>query len=555
MQSRLDEALAAFRSGRLDEARELACNELEREPASPELHHLIGLIECRLGHPGIGADWLKRALEIRPDDAAFRVMLVRALVDSGRSQEALAEALRPSGTSPADLALWHARAEAADAAGRADLAAEAWRQLCSARPSDWRAWMNLGRSLLVLNQLDESATAYRRALSIDEDPEAVRQLGLVYERANKNDELKALLDEALARGISNSRLADLWAVRELRDGRPDKAREHLEGDDPAGDPVRWYRLQARVADALQDSVGAFEAAVAMNRAIPEFDKWRDKAKAYRAELLQEAQAITPEWANRLPHLPPPQVCPAFLLGFPRSGTTLLDTFLMGHPEIIVLEEQGLLARAAEAAGPVESLVDLPAARLAAVRQVYLGEISNYADGRAAALLVDKAPLNMLLAPLIHIFFDGAPILFVQRHPCDAVLSAFMQSFTPNLGMANFLEIEDAAAFYDAAMRLWTASRDALALRVHTVVYEDLVREPAEVLRGVLEFLDLRWNDRLLDHRATAARRGPIANTSYDQITEPLSSKAIGRWRRYQKQLEPVLPCLLGWAENLGYGGL
>jgi len=553
MRSRFNDALAAFRSGRLDEAHELATGELERGHASPELHHLVGLIECRLGRPDSGVDWLKRAAEARPGELGFRVMLIRALVDSGRADEALAAAPRPSGTSPQDITLWHARAEAADAAGRGDLSAEAWQRLCSARPSDWGAWMNLGRSLLMLNRLGDAETAYRQALSINGEPEAIRQLGLVYERANKKDELRRLLDEALERGIGADRLADLWAVRELREGHPEKAREHLNSVDPGGDPARWHRLQSKVADALQDSTAAFEFAAAMNRATPEFDKWREQSKVFRAELQRRARAITGEWADRLPQLPPAERTPIFLLGFPRSGTTLLDTFLMGHPEIIVLEEEGLLARAAEAVGRLESLPEVPSSHLAGVRQAYLAEIDRRMGHRAGAAVIDKAPLNMLLAPLIHILFQGAPILFVQRHPCDAVLSGFMQSFTPNLGMASFLDIEDAAAFYDAAMKLWTRGCAALPLNAHTIVYEDLVRDPPKVLPDVMDFLGLVWDERLLDHRATAATRGPVANTSYDQITEPVTLKAVGRWRRYEKQLKPVLPLLLGWAERLGYG--
>lgn len=116
----------------------------------------------------------------------------------------------------------------------------------------------------------------------------------------------------------------------------------------------------------------------------------------------------------------------------------------------------------------------------------------------------------MLAPhLILAMFPRSPIIFVQRHPCDAVLSGFMQSFTPNLGMANFLDLSDAADFYDAAMTVWTAATATLPLNVRTVVYEDLVQEPEQQLRPLIEFLGLDWEDGLLDHRATAAARGAI----------------------------------------------
>ena len=549
MQSSLGPALAAFRSGKLEQARELALAELQAG-STPELHHLIGLIDCRLGRPDSGVEWLKRASDARPGNLDFRIMLVRALVDSGRGEEAIEAAPRPAGTTPTELTLWQARAEAADAANRPDLAAEAWNRLCSARRADWRAWTNLGRNLLVLNRLPEAESAYRTALSINRDAEAFRQLGLVYERANRNDQLKLLLDEALAAGVAPAKLADLRAVHELRTGRPEEAARHLESAD-GDEPVRLHRLRARVADALHDSASAFEHSVTMNRATADFESWRDQSRVFREAIRRSADALTAGWAERLPQLPAAEAAPAFLLGFPRSGTTLLDTFLLGHPRIAVLEERGLLTRAAEAAGPLEALVDVSAHRLEALRDSYLSEIrGEVADVRAH--VIDKAPLNMLLAPLMHVLFPDAPILFVQRHPCDAVLSGFMQSFTPNLGMASFLDIEDAAAFYDAAMTFWFTARDLLGLNVHTVVYEELVRRPKEVLAGVVDFLGAGWDDRMLDHQATAATRGPLTNTSYDQVTEPLTTRAIGRWHGYEKQLEPVLPLLLGWANRLGY---
>ncbi len=128
----------------------------------------------------------------------------------------------------------------------------------------------------------------------------------------------------------------------------------------------------------------------------------------------------------------------------------------------------------------------------------------------------------------------------------------MQSFTLNHAMACFLRIEDAADLYDIAMGIFTRSRDFLPLAVHTLVYEELISEPEKALRPLVDFLGLEWHAELLDHRSTARSRGAIGTPSYDQVTEPLSKAPAGRWRRYEKQLAPVLPVLLPWAERLGY---
>jgi hypothetical protein len=133
-----------------------------------------------------------------------------------------------------------------------------------------------------------------------------------------------------------------------------------------------------------------------------------------------------------------------------------------------------------------------------------------------------------------------------------VLSCFMQGFALNDSMACFLDLTMAAEYYDAAMRLWTRSREVLPLRVHTLVYEELIADPEAALRPLIGFLGLEWRGELLDHRATAHARSGIGTPSYNQVTQPLTRAPSGRWNRYEKQLEPVLPILLPWAERLGY---
>jgi hypothetical protein len=162
------------------------------------------------------------------------------------------------------------------------------------------------------------------------------------------------------------------------------------------------------------------------------------------------------------------------------------------------------------------------------------------------------PLNMLAVPLIRALFPGARFVFAQRHPCDCVLSGFMQSFVASEPMSSFLTIEGAADFYDAAMRLWTGSIEAMPIDSHTIIYEELVEDPEAVLKPLVQLLGLEWEDRLLDHRGSARSRGAIVTPSYDQVTKPLSTRPVGRWTRYREQLGPVLPVLLPWAERLGY---
>jgi tetratricopeptide (TPR) repeat protein len=632
----LAEALAAFQRGDLARARGLAEAELATRPDSPQLQHLLGLVHCRGGDIGEGVEWLRRAAEAQPENLHFQVMLVRALVDGGRPGEALAAAPLPRGTGPAELALWHARAEAADACAHRAAAAEAWQVVANARPVDWRAWSNLGNAFAATERWDEAAEAlgraarlngseaairrnlasaharcnrhpealeqFERALELDpghietrltyarllaeeglnqesisqldeaarlatggaqasgqalddlalSSPEAMLEVALLLERTSRMDALRELIDKADKAGLE-AELGYVRAALALREGRAAEARELLLTEPPDRDSVRWHRLMAKIADALGEPATAFAEAERMNRAVHEFDDWRARGAEYRERIRGLARIVTPKWAASLPRLEPlGRRSPGFLVGFPRSGTTLLDTFLMGHPDTIVLEEVHLLGAAERVIGKLPELPKLPLQKLADARAAYLEELDRHVELGFAGLVIDKLPLNMLGLPLIRSLFPDANIIFAQRHPCDAVLSSFMQSFVMNDAMACFLTVEDAADLYDAAMDVYTRGRDALGVPVHTLVYERLIDDPQAELRPLIEFLDLDWRDDLLDHRATAKSRGAIITPSYDQVVQPLSRAPVGRWRRYQKQLEPVLPVLLPWAERLGY---
>ncbi|MEO6198477.1 MAG: tetratricopeptide repeat protein, partial [Sphingomicrobium sp.] len=173
--SHFDEALAAFHRGQLDRARTLAEQELDQTSGSAAAQHLLGLIDCRTGRLETGVELLRGASEAEPGNIAFRVMLMRALVDSGRSGEALALPAPDSATAAGSLPLWHARAEAADAAGDPASAEQAWRIVASARPADWRAASNLGNALAAQGRWADAGEALSTAASLNPSDLAIRR--------------------------------------------------------------------------------------------------------------------------------------------------------------------------------------------------------------------------------------------------------------------------------------------------------------------------------------------------------------------------------------------
>jgi len=128
----------------------------------------------------------------------------------------------------------------------------------------------------------------------------------------------------------------------------------------------------------------------------------------------------------------------------------------------------------------------------------------------------------------------------------------MTRFDPKGGMANFLDLGDAAALYYTVMAHWRQCRAVLPLDVHTIRYEATIEDPEGELRSLAAFLGLEWDPRLLDHRRTAGARSFIATPSYAQVAEPLYTRARGRWEKYREQMASVLPLLAPWAEEMGY---
>lgn len=647
-QSSIRAAVNAFEQGDLGRARLLAEEQLAKGVQQPMLHHLMGLIECRSGRMKAGVQWLQRASQAEPDNLGFRVILVRALVDSDRPAEALALAQPPRGRTPAELGLWHARAEAAQKIGDAETALEAWQVIATTLRSDWRAWCgaadaasrlerwaeaaaalerarglnphdaaifrNLGAALSNIGRSKEAVEAFGKAVTLEpeyvhgrlvyaqmlidlgrkreaaheaeeaarvaldmvlrksEQPRAnasrssgkafgispdriadVRELGYLLDRLNHVDDLRELLVTAQRAGITPEALSSLWASLAHRDGHLDEAKRLLLRGREHFHDAHWDRLMTKVADASGESDDAFAAAEAMNRAVPHYDAWRQRAAAYRANIRLTADVVTPEWISRMQPLAPDDRLPdvAFVVGFPRSGTTLLETFLLGHPKTQVVEEGRMLEEATRIVSEAPDVEWRPEL-LRNARKTYIDELFQNIAPNFDGLVVDRHPLNMLRLPVIHALFPTAKVIFTRRHPYDVVLSAFMQSFRVNPAMASFLDLADAADFYDAAMTMWTRSRDAAPQEIHSVVYERLTADPSAELKPAVAFLGLDWRDELLDHQATAKTRGLITTASYDQVVQPLSRAPAGRWRRYREQLEPVLPVLRPWADRLGY---
>ena len=319
---------------------------------------------------------------------------------------------------------------------------------------------------------------------------------------------------------------------------------------------------------LCDDIGDTDAAMSW------FQKQNDESEKFAKAIGIDAEeyvrmtdglrdAFTPAFVSSWQRMPGSgtragsRSAPVFLVGFPRSGTTLLDQIFDAHPDAQALEERPTLSALIKnveerKSGYPQSLVTITEKDRNRLSALYYEEAEKYDVDFARHVVVDKMPLYMVHAGLIHRVFPDAKFIFALRHPADCVLSCFMQDFVPNNSMQNFVTLEKAARLYDKAMTLWNRYREVLPLQVQEVRYENLITDLRGEVEPALNFLGLEWHEAVADPSAHARARGTIRTPSYAQVTEPIYNRAAERWRRYEKYLEPVMPLLEPHIKRFGY---
>ena len=245
----------------------------------------------------------------------------------------------------------------------------------------------------------------------------------------------------------------------------------------------------------------------------------------------------------------------FLVGFPRSGTTLLEQVLASHPDVMAMDERTcLMDSAAEFFGSnadLDRLAAMPDHALEPWRQAYWKRVAESGFTSSKPVFIDKMPLNAVFLPLIAKLFPRAKILFALRDPRDVVLSCFRRRFAMNAGMYEFTSLETTTAYYGAVMRLIEVYRQKLALDLAETRHESLVTDFENEARRICDFLGLEFRDQM---RAFARRaQGQNIDTpSGAQVARGLSSEGLAQWRRYAVPLSPALPWLAPFVTRFGY---
>lgn len=445
----------------------------------------------------------------------------------------------------------------------------------SLHPANAHLQQMLGRSYLMLQQFDRAIACYRRALALDPTttnrPQILLELARMHERLHDLDAARACAEEALTLAPGFEKARYILATIARRSGDLVKA-ESLWRDiisarrAPPGVIAESHYQLSSMHDATGDFASAIQELshakqILSRAALP----YQHDATTIARIARKTFGTISPEhcerWYSSRDTLPPIGGKLALLTSHPRSGTTMLEQVLDSHPRAISADELQImvemvyipLGRASQSGSSVvESLDCATPDAINAVRRAYWssmeGALREPIGGR---LLVDKNPELTMLLPLVARVFPEMKIVFALRDPRDVVVSCFTQSLPLNAVSVNYLTLEGTVKKYAATMRAWLKIRDMLRNPWIEVRYEETVANLADQARRVLEFLELPWDDAVLDFHQRAQRKH-VHSPTYEAVTKPVYTSSIRRWRNYEEHLEPYLDTLRPFLDAFGY---
>ncbi|HWY14010.1 MAG TPA: sulfotransferase [Rhizomicrobium sp.] len=486
----------------------------------------------------------------------------------GRDEDALTAFQQARALSPGDSTLLNAIGLCLTRLFRLDEAVGVFDEAIRINPSHAATHQRKGVALGMGGHLDAAQRAHARAVQLDpRNVEAIANLAAILAKKGDMGAARARAERVLKLDPANGTAHAALALVELSALQFSDAEQRLRKVLAGGALSDHGRAVALglLGDALdgQDRTDdAFAAYTEANAALRSFHGSRfqyEPGTVPRLEsVLSSFEAVeSSKWTARDddPNAGSGTVAHVFLLGFPRSGTTILGQALNSHPEIVTLEERDCLAEPAEryltSASGLEYLANLGDHERAAERAAYWERVRRHGIRAEGKVFVDKHPFNTLKLPLLAKLFPRAKILFAVRDPRDVVLSCFRRHFDVDRIKYEFLTLEGAARLYDVIMRFSEACRLRLPLDFYLHRHEHLVSDFDTSTRSVCDFLGISWNAGMREF----ANRAAVINAqsaSATQLRGGLYGEGLGQWRRYRAQMANVLPQLECWVEQFGY---
>lgn len=522
-------ALAAEhqQQGRSEQAERMLRELLRSQPENVDALRLLGVMSLSAGRLQEAERLLRRATHLAPDFAEAQLDLGRVFKEQHKLQDAIAALERAIALEPGNFMTHFLLASVLSPAARTDDAIAAYRKALELRPRHPGAWLGLGHALKTAGQQEEAIKAYRECLRLRAGSGETWWSMANLKTYQLSDEDIAAMQQQLAKqegqgedeeGFSTqSRVNMLFALAKAYEDRGD-------------DQLAWqYYEQGNFTQRMQENYDPVRTEVVNDEIIA----------AFNPEFLEKNAGLGHS-SNE----------PIFIIGLPRSGSTLLEQILASHSQVEGTSELPYVGVIANTAGRnradgliyPRALRDIPAARWKEMGQTYL-DLARIHRGEGRPRFIDKMPNNFPHVGLLHLMFPNAKIIDARRYPLDSTLSCYRQLFAR--GQSFVYDQTDIGEYFLQYQRMMDYWHKVLPGRVLTVQYEDMVTDFDTQLARLLDYCGLPFEESCARFWET---NRPVRTASSEQVRQPIYTKSIHRWRRYEAHLgelievlQPVLP--------------
>ena len=383
-----------------------------------------------------------------------------------------------------------------------------------------------------------------------------------YEKQSRLKDFKNLIDNAKKFFKNNLKLSYYESLYLFRERKYEKSYKILTNNEIEQnflsqknevDLADYLHLLSRVCEKLRFYNESYSLAIKRNKTILNF-KENEK---FNKELILDTISIYKKFFNKqdrsisnTTHDGINHSNLVFLIGFPRSGTTLLDTILRSHSQTLVLEEKPYLLDVRHYFYKNHELSDI--LKINETDKIKMQEqYFNAFEHNSDQLIIDKYPLNLIELGFIKTIFPKSKIILAIRHPLDCIISCVMTAFKMNDGMVNFENIQTTSYFYNQCFELLFKYFNYYEIDYHKVKYENVIINFKDEINNLLKFLNLNFEESINNFQETAKKRKKINTPSYDQVIQPLYLSSINRYKNFD-EVNKIKVDIKRWVKEFSY---
>ncbi len=501
-------------AGRLQEAEQIYRQILNADPNNADAYYFLGVIALQVGKFDIAIQFIKKAIKIVPNIPVCYSNLGIALKGLGRVHEAIANYKKAISINP-DFADAHNNLGIAlKSLGRLNETIASYKNAISINPNFSEAHCNLGNALRELGQLEEAVASYGKAISINPDyVDALLFLSKTTKHHEHDDTTRTMEDFYFRASISSKQ------------------------------KIHFAFGLGKIFEDLNDYSKSFDFILEGNRLKRASYQYKIKEDIELFDKIKEV--FSPVFFSNHPDVGNPDETPIFILGMPRSGTSLVEQILASHSQVFGAGELKELSSMANNTCSKwtgkkypEYLSDISKKEYFALGSNYLENIKKHSDIKR--FITDKMPYNFQLIGLIKLILPKAKVIHCVRDPMDNCYSIFKNDFAGKHKYA--YDLNELGQYYNLYLDLMDHWRKIIPEFIYDIRYEELVFDQEVQTRKLLNFCNLPWENSCLSFYKTKRR---VATASATQVRRPIYSDSIQLWNKYEKQLEPLRNALYG----------